>query len=130
MKCRFCDEGAVAVFSLSAGCVCHPNDREQALCAQHIERATPLGTMTRIASICLTVLLCACSTIRYEHGDVRFTRTTFGGERKFQELEVVVDPIGTRRMILRGYDSNDSRSLEAVARGAAEGAVKGAVPLP
>jgi hypothetical protein len=35
----------VAVFELSAGCVCYPVDREQALCMQHIVRATPLGTM-------------------------------------------------------------------------------------
>lgn len=48
LKCRFCDAEAVAVFSLPAGCLVYPNDREQALCAQHIARATPLGTMIRI----------------------------------------------------------------------------------
>jgi len=30
---------------MSAGCVCFPGDVEQALCMQHVVRATPLGTM-------------------------------------------------------------------------------------
>ena len=45
MQCRFCHHGAVAVFTLSDGCACFPDDREQALCAQHIVRASPLGSM-------------------------------------------------------------------------------------
>jgi hypothetical protein len=43
--CRFQCGPAVAVFEMSAGCICYPADREQALCMQHIVRATPLGTM-------------------------------------------------------------------------------------
>lgn len=43
MKCRFCTDQAVAVFDLPLGCVCLPCDRVQALCMQHIVRATPLG---------------------------------------------------------------------------------------
>jgi hypothetical protein len=44
--CRFCGTPAVAVYALSDGCMCFPDDREQALCAQHEDRATPLGDMT------------------------------------------------------------------------------------
>jgi len=45
LTCRFCSSEAVARFSMSAGCVCYPDDREQDLCVQHVLRATPLGTM-------------------------------------------------------------------------------------
>ena len=45
MTCRFCSAAAVAVFTLSDGCFCFPDDREQALCLQHIVKATPSGTM-------------------------------------------------------------------------------------
>lgn len=45
MTCRFCSDGAVAVFTLSDGCICYPDDREQALCWHHAMRATPLGGM-------------------------------------------------------------------------------------
>jgi hypothetical protein len=51
MKCRFNDSEAVAVFAMSEGCVCFPDDREQALCMQHIVRATPLGEMTLIRDL-------------------------------------------------------------------------------
>ena len=46
VKCRFCKSDALAVFHLPRGCFCYPDDREQALCPQHIIRATPLGEMT------------------------------------------------------------------------------------
>ena len=46
--CRFCGEPAVAHYAMSAGCICYPNDREQDLCAQHENRATPLGRMVMV----------------------------------------------------------------------------------
>lgn len=45
IKCRFCEEQAVGVFILDKGCACYPNDKEQALCEQHISKATPIGNM-------------------------------------------------------------------------------------
>lgn len=47
--CRF-DDGNIAIarFAMDRGCVCYPDDREQDLCAQHVLRATPLGSMTLI----------------------------------------------------------------------------------
>jgi hypothetical protein len=45
VKCRFCSASAIAKYAMDRGCVCFPDDREQALCAQHIIRATPLGSM-------------------------------------------------------------------------------------
>jgi hypothetical protein len=44
-SCRFCDSKPVAVFAFDSGCVCYPEDRRQALCMQHVVRATPLGSM-------------------------------------------------------------------------------------
>lgn len=51
MECRFCGTPAVAVFSLDEGCACFPDDREQALCMQHIVRASPLGEMAMVRDL-------------------------------------------------------------------------------
>lgn len=49
VPCRFGDSSpAVARFSMDRGCVCFRDDREQALCAQHIINAEPLGSMELI----------------------------------------------------------------------------------
>jgi hypothetical protein len=44
--CRFCPAEAVAIFDTPEGCACHPDDRVQTLCMQHIVGATPIGAMT------------------------------------------------------------------------------------
>lgn len=44
--CRFCKATPVALFSLPQGCFCFPDDREQALCPQHVVNAEPIGEMT------------------------------------------------------------------------------------
>jgi len=31
--------------ALSKGCACYPDDREMALCAQHENRCSPIGTI-------------------------------------------------------------------------------------
>jgi hypothetical protein len=46
VPCRFCGKPAVAVFKLPEGCLVFKNDREQALCPQHVVSATPIGAMT------------------------------------------------------------------------------------
>lgn len=46
VRCRFGDGFRAAVrVSLSDGCLCYPDDREQDLCIQHLDRANPLGEM-------------------------------------------------------------------------------------
>lgn len=44
MKCRRCDDEAVAVFEFPEGCACSP-EQVQALCAQHAFKATPRSGM-------------------------------------------------------------------------------------
>lgn len=45
-RCRFGDDlPVVGVYELERGCVCYPDDRRQALCAQHAFNAEPLGWM-------------------------------------------------------------------------------------
>lgn len=46
--CVFDGSPAVARFILDAGCVARPGDRMQNLCAQHADRATPLGDMVLV----------------------------------------------------------------------------------
>lgn len=48
VPCRFgCPSPSVAVgrYTMDAGCLCYPDDREQDLCAQHVLRANPRGSM-------------------------------------------------------------------------------------
>lgn len=49
--CRFCRWPAVGIFELNRGCLCFPEDREQALCMQHVVRATPLGDMSLLIDL-------------------------------------------------------------------------------
>ena len=50
--CRFVhNSAAVAIFTFSRGCICFPDDREQALCIQHIVGATPLGSMELVKDL-------------------------------------------------------------------------------
>lgn len=49
--CRFCGSPAVAVFSVPDGCSCYPDDREQALCMQHVVKRNPLGEMILIEDL-------------------------------------------------------------------------------
>lgn len=46
VPCRFvgCPRLAIGRYEVSEGCVCFPQDREQDLCIQHAESATPIGT--------------------------------------------------------------------------------------
>jgi hypothetical protein len=52
MKCRFGTERhtdtAVAVYILDHGCFCFPDDKIQALCAQHEHKSTPIGNMVLV----------------------------------------------------------------------------------
>lgn len=43
--CRFCGDRAVAIYAMDEGCQCFPEDREQALCPQHVISANPIGGM-------------------------------------------------------------------------------------
>lgn len=49
--CRFCATPATAVYAMDRGCFCYPDDREQALCPQHIDRASPLGSMVLVREL-------------------------------------------------------------------------------
>ena len=46
--CRFGCGSAVAIYAMDEGCICHPEDKQQALCMQHVEKSTPLGSMMRL----------------------------------------------------------------------------------
>lgn len=49
--CRFCGDRAVGIYSVPEGCFCYPDDREQALCPQHVIGATPIGGMEIIQDL-------------------------------------------------------------------------------
>jgi hypothetical protein len=51
VRCRICGDPPVAVYRLERGCVCYPDDREQALCPQHAVRSEPLGDMDMIKDL-------------------------------------------------------------------------------
>ena len=51
LPCRFCGASAVGIYYFDKGCGCYPNDRLQALCAQHVDKATPIGGMRFIGRL-------------------------------------------------------------------------------
>ena len=132
------------MFSLSAGCACYPNDRDQALCLQHIERSTPLGAMTRVAhesgtrrlSPLLTVLgyaivlqLAACSSWQFERSaggiTTKITRSGFASDVSADNVSIKWTPDGAAEIRIQGGSSEQTKALEAVARGAVAGAKGG-----
>lgn len=56
IPCRFCGAPAVGVYALDKGCFCYPDDREQALCSQHVCRATPVTTMILVRAFVPEIL--------------------------------------------------------------------------
>lgn len=72
----------------------------------------------------LFFLLTSCTTTIYENGN--FKRTSFLQKQTIQELEF---PTTNGTVRLKGYDNDGgANALEKVAKGAAEGAVKGMKP--
>jgi hypothetical protein len=55
VPCRFCDMPSVEIYRLDKGCFRYPDDHEQALCSQHVLRATPLGEMILIKAFVSTI---------------------------------------------------------------------------
>lgn len=51
IPCRLCGDRATVVCAMDRGCVCYPNDREQALCEQHFWKSEPLGSMVVIRDL-------------------------------------------------------------------------------
>lgn len=48
-SCRQCGVPAPYLVALTKGCIVYPNDFSQWLCAQHIDRLTPLGDSKLVA---------------------------------------------------------------------------------
>jgi len=51
VRCTMCNDLAVAVFSMPGGCVCRPDDRQQALCMTHALKSRPLAGMVMIQDL-------------------------------------------------------------------------------
>lgn len=68
------------------------------------------------------LLLSGCSTVTYEHGNARFSRTSFGADTELSGLEVDIRSDGSRRLRLESVSQSQTKAIEAAARGAAQGA--------
>lgn len=73
--------------------------------------------------IFVILLLGGCSTIEYGG----FRRTALFSDLSFSKLHSITRPDGTREILVEGVVSEQTKALEAVARGAAAGA-KGGMP--
>jgi hypothetical protein len=62
VPCVMCGDPAVALYRMEKGCVCRPDDREQALCQQHIVKATPLGSMELVRYLAELIVKDPCPT--------------------------------------------------------------------
>jgi hypothetical protein len=75
----------------------------------------------RMSAICSALSLAACTTIRYQDGTSKFTRTSFGTNLQITELRASTAPNGARTITLQGYTSDQVEALRAVAEGVAKG---------
>lgn len=87
-----------------------------------------ITTMSRKTLVMLTaVLLCGCTVTEFSPDTRAFKRTSFLQRAEFGKL--IVKPDGS--VTLEGYKNDGgAATMEAVARGAAQGAVAGASPVP
>lgn len=72
-----------------------------------------------------TQMLSACSLVTYRHGPSEFTRMTIGTDTEIQGLRVTVGSDGSRTLELDAVSAHQSQAIEAAARGAAAGAIRG-----
>ena len=59
---------AIALWHMDEGCMCHPEERVQALCLHHLNRATPLGGMVLLFD--LTLNLRVTEVVLRTHGQL------------------------------------------------------------
>ncbi len=69
-----------------------------------------------------------CSVTHYQAGDHKFTRGEIGVNAKLRELIVVVKKDGTRIIILRGLEQNQSESAGSISNGVASALTKAIIP--
>lgn len=48
IHCRFGCEEVIGIYSIPEGCLCFPDDKEQALCAQHLYKAESSGPIEKL----------------------------------------------------------------------------------
>ena len=81
------------------------------------------------ALLMLPLAALGCQSFCYETPDgERFTRASFGQRLAISELVIEQGSNGIRRVMLKGYNSDISEQLSAVAEGAARGVVSGIKP--
>lgn len=78
----------------------------------------------------LLVVLTACSHSYYRDGEIEISRWSLGTDLNLEEASGSYSTDGSRQFKVQGASSEQSKSLEAAARGAAEGAAKALAPTP
>lgn len=71
--------------------------------------------------IILSILLAACTTLRFKDGDSEFFRTSVGTQLQITKLSVTTDAKNNRTIEMHGYTSDQVEALKAVAEGVAKG---------
>lgn len=77
----------------------------------------------------LAIATAGCAEMSYKDypdGRTEFSRSAWWSDVTITGLTASTDKNGTRHIDLRGYQNDQSESLEAISRGVAEGMVKGA----
>ena len=73
-------------------------------------------------------ILTGCSTINYEDGDTKFSRSSFGNKLSIAKLEV--ETSGTNKAVrMEGYSNDQVEAIKIAVEAAVAAAVKSAVPV-
>jgi len=131
VRCRFCNDAAVGIFEFPGGCICYPEDRRQALCMQHVIRATPLDGMSLVEDLTMEKALMSLdiSGKRIFHGE------TVDVEARLKELESRVAAldadIGAWQSVLQKVTENTAHIITLEQRlAASEGTFRALTPPP
>lgn len=76
----------------------------------------------------LLALLAGCSHSYYRDGQIEVSRWSVGTDLRLEQASGSYSPDGARQFRLEGAANEQSKALEAAARGAAEGAAKALGP--
>ena len=85
--------------------------------------------MIRLSLAVMLLSATGCAEMSYKDypdGRTEFSRSAWWSDVTITGLTASTDKNGTRHIDLRGYQNDQSESLEAISRGVAEGMVKGA----
>ena len=79
--------------------------------------------------VVLTMLLTGCSSLNYDDGQTKFSRSSFGNKTSIGKIEVALGSNGVKTVRMEGYSNDQIEAIKIAVEAAIAAAVKSAVPV-